>query len=260
MYRLRWIWFGHCDHWWLYYVVLLHLLRRHRRALRMIRRACLVDTETTGLNPATDHVIEVAATIFNFEYNAPETIFSSLCFAETNAAEAINQIPVGLLLTAPPAEAVWAHVIKMASLCDIVIAHRAEFDRSFSSPEMQAMTWVCSKFDIEWPKGKLGDSLVPLALQHGISVHGAHRAATDVDIMCRLFARVGDMGADWETILRRAMRPKKLFYSLAPFEEKDIVKAHGFQWDPAKYGKNWARRMPIEDAEKLPFRVKQIGE
>lgn len=226
----------------------------------MIRRALLLDTETTGLNPATDHVIEVAATIFNFEYNAPETIFSSLCFAEANAAEAVNQIPVDLLLTAPPAEAVWAHVLKMASLCDIVIAHRAEFDRSFSSPEMQAMTWVCSKFDIEFPKGTPGDSLITLAIANGVSVHGAHRAFTDVDIMSRLFTRVGEMGADWEPILRRAMRPKKLFYSLAPYEDRAIVKAHGFMWDPEKYGKNWAKRMAPEDTESLPFRVKQIGD
>jgi DNA polymerase III subunit epsilon len=226
----------------------------------MISRALLIDTETTGLDPKTDQVIEVAASIFNFEHNAPETIFSSLCFSNTNAAEKVNQISVGMLLTAPPAFAVWAHVMKMASLCDIIIAHRAEFDRSFSSPDMQAMTWVCSKFDIEWPKGTLGDHLITLAIAHGVSVHGAHRAFTDVDIMSRLFARVGELGADWESIFRRAMRPKKLFYSLAPFEEKDVVKSHGFMWDPAKYGKNWARRMPPEDVASLPFRVKQIGD
>ena len=226
----------------------------------MIKRCLLLDTETTGLNPSKDEVIEVAATIFSLEYNAPETIFSSLCFSNRNEAEDVNQIPLGMLLTAPPAEAVWAHVLKMAALCDVVVAHRAEFDHSFSPPDMQALTWVCSKFDIEFPKGKLGDSLVSLAIQHDVSVHSAHRAGVDVDIMCRLFSRVGEMGADWETIFRRAMRPKKLFYSLAPFEAKDLVKSFGFMWDPAKYGKNWARRMAVDDITALPFQVKQIGE
>lgn len=226
----------------------------------MIRKCLLLDVETTGLNPATDHVIEVAATIFNLEFNAPETIFSSLCFSETNAAEAINQIPVDMLLNAPPAEAVWTHVMKMAALCDVVVAHRAEFDRSFSPPEMQALTWVCSKFDLEWPRGNHGDSLINLAIAHGVSVHGAHRAFTDVDIMSRLFTRAGESGVDWETMFRRAMRPKKLFYSLASYDDRAIVKAHGFMWDPAKYGKNWAKRMTIEDTANLPFAVKQIGD
>jgi DNA polymerase-3 subunit epsilon len=226
----------------------------------MIQRALLLDTETSGLNPATDHVIEVAATIFNLEFNAPETIFSSLCFSETNTAEAINQIPAELLAKAPPAEAVWAHVMKMASLCDVVIAHNAEFDRSFSPPDMQALTWICSLYDIEWPKGKAGSNLVATALAHGVPVHSAHRAFADVDVMSRLFTRVGEMGADWETMFRRAMRPKKLFYSLASYDDRAIVKAHGFMWDPSRFGKNWAKRMAVDDVAALPFPVKQIGE
>jgi hypothetical protein len=53
------------------------------------------------------------------------------------------------------------------------------------------------------------------------------------------------------------MRPKVRCHSLAPFEQKDVVKSFGFRWSPEQ--KVWWRVMPFEDAEQLPFKVKVVG-
>jgi len=42
--------------------------------------------------------------------------------------------------------------------------------------------------------------------------------------------------------------------TLAPYEDREIVKASGFLWDPAS--KQWWRSMPPEDTAGLPFRVR----
>jgi DNA polymerase-3 subunit epsilon len=224
------------------------------------RRILILDTESTGLDPKQDQVIEVAAIVYDLAHRTPVDSFASLMFSNSNAAEQFNHIPAALLLEAPPPEIVWLQILKMAKRSDVIVAHRVEFDKSFSPPDLQAIKpWCCSKFDIAWPGEKrLGEHLVHLALAHKVGVLDAHRAMTDCDILARLFTRAAEMGADLQTMLRRGLRPKNLFYSLAPFEEKDVVKEHGFAWDPSKHGKNWYRSMPAEDVPLLPFKVRQI--
>lgn len=225
-----------------------------------LRYALLLDTETTGFREEGGECIEVAIVVYDILHCAPLLSFASLINATSNAAEAINGIPVAMLQEAPMPELVWNRVFEIAKHCDVIVAHRAEFDRDFVAPEVRDIKpWICSKFDIEWPKTKvIGESLVSLALQHGVGVTAAHRALTDCDILARLFTRVAELGVDLEAMLERGLRPKNLFYSLAPFEKKDIVKAHGFAWDPSRHGKNWYRYMPVSDTEALPFRVRQV--
>ena len=224
------------------------------------RRILILDTETTGLDPKKDQVIEVAAITYDLAYRAPVECFASLMFSNGNAGEKFNHIPPDLLLDAPPPEIVWLQILRMAKRSDIIVAHRAEFDKSFSPADLQAMKpWVCSKFDLEWPGEKrLGEHLVHLALAHKVGVLDAHRAMTDCDILARLFTRAAEMGADIQAMFQRGLRPKNLFYSLAPYEQKDLVKEYGFGWDVARHGKNWYRFMPPEDTLALPFKVRQI--
>jgi hypothetical protein len=79
---------------------------------------------------------------------------------------------------------------------------------------------------------------------------------SDVDTLSRILTRLAEKGHDLQAILNHALRPKAMFHSLAPYEQRDVVKAQGFRWDPDK--KIWWRRMPIEDAEKLPFKVRAV--
>lgn len=219
----------------------------------------LLDTETTGLDPKTEHCIEVAVALYDVPAASLVTAFSSLLWHESNAAESINRIPVDLIKRGPDRQDAWRIVVQLAG--DLggqaaFVAHRAEFDRGFVPTYVRdLLPWVCSKFDIEWPLSKPGASLVEVALAHGVPVHDNHRALTDVMLLVRTFQRVAELGHDVPAMLARAMRPKSRFVSLAPFEQKDVVKSHGFAWDPA--AREWSRRMAREDVAALPFRVRE---
>lgn len=229
----------------------------------MLSTVLIVDTETTGLLPGTDHVIEVAGILFSLEHRSVIRSFSGVLSHHENPAEAINRIPAAIIAhehTDVIGDA-WGHVSELIDEAllrgdSAFVAHRAEFDRAFFPSHLAArMPWVCSKFDLEFPRSKVGDSLVQVAVSHDVPVIAAHRAMTDCDLIARLLARVADLGCDMQAMFERAMRPKARFVSLAPFEEKDVVKANGFQWDPA--AKIWSRTMAVEDAGKLPFQVRR---
>lgn len=198
----------------------------------------------------------MAVVLYSIEHAAPIASFASLIGGTDNAAEEINRIPSALLRSV--SAKVWPLVGRMISQAEAVIAHRADFDRSFVDASVRDLRpWICSKFDIEWPKGKPGDHLVNLALSHGLGVVHAHRALTDCDILTRLFMRVAEMGHDVPAMLARAMLPRVSVLSLAPFAEKDVVKAHGFEWNADR--REWTKRCIKGEVPEFPFQTRVLG-
>jgi DNA polymerase-3 subunit epsilon len=222
-----------------------------------IRYAALIDTETTGMNPDVDRTIEVAVALFDVKHAQPVASFASLIRGPAeNEAQSANGIPAAMLPEAREADRVWSAVGWIIEPAQIIVAHNASFDQQFT-PDL-GRPWICSEEDITWPgstKGGRGGSLAHLALSLGLGVAHAHRAMSDVDTLSRILTRLAEKGHDLEAMLVHAMRPKAMFHSLAPFEMKDVVKSHGFRWSPEE--KIWWRRMAIEDAKDLPFKVRQ---
>lgn len=238
----------------------MHKVWTETEATRM-RTLILTDVETTGLSPETDRVIEVATVMFDVQAACVTASFSSLIYADSNAAIDINRIPAEVLLDAPRGDYAWARVDELIALANgesAFVAHRAEFDRGFYPPELAArLPWICSKFDIEWPCSKPGASLVEVALAHGVPIHENHRAMTDCMLLAKTFASCAREGADLQAMLARAMRPRATYQALVSFDEKDKAKAAGFQWDGAT--KRWLRRLAEEDAAAIGFPVKEVG-
>lgn len=250
-----------------------------------MRRALLLDTETTGLDPATDYVIEVAACVFDLELGCPIESYASLMRAPHNPIERVNRIPMAAIADARRPSEVWARVAELARDVDAVAAHNAEFDRSFVEAAIRGLQqpavsldgserssaragdelsgalagkpWCCTMDDFHWEGGS--KKLVEIALGYGLGVASAHRALADVDTMARTFARVRELGGSLPDLFRRAARPKALFYAVISFERRQVAKDHGFRWDEAKHGKNWFRTMPIEDTAELPFQVRRVA-
>lgn len=219
-----------------------------------IRRILILDTETQGLDPAVHQAIEVACVIYDVAHGAPVDAFSALIYATSNDADKINRIPVSLLSQARQATDVWDDVAAMVNSCDAIVAHRAEFDRSFVRADLRTeRPWVCSKYDIEWPASAVGDHLVHLALALGVPVFTAHRAMADVDTLVRCFQAASKM-CDVQAMLARAMLPRMKLVSLAPFSQKDAVKAAGFSWD----GKEWSRRVVKGEPYEFPWKVREV--
>lgn len=226
-----------------------------------LQYALILDTETTSLEaPPKGAIVEVAITLFDLKHAQPVESFASLIRCDHNEAEAINGIPIGMLKEAAPPYEVWRSVQYIAQPADVIIAHNAEFDRQFVPADSEfplgVRPWVCSENDIKWPHRERAGSLANLALSLGLGVASAHRAMADVDTLARIFTRLAERGHDLEALIRHAMRPKALFHALVSFEEKEIAKEHGFRWD--KESRVWWRRIPIEDAKKLPFKVKRV--
>lgn len=225
-----------------------------------MKTICIVDTETTGLDPNRDQVIEVAAVRFQLEHAAVIETFAALIEADSNPVEHINRIPEALVANhGLDPDYVWSTIAGMISNSDCVLAHNASFDKSFIEPRIGAEggTWVCSIRDLEWPEKSDSKKLTELALAHGVPIIGAHRALTDVDILVRLLQRVREQGADLVAMFKYAITPKPLLMALVPFERKDEAKAANFLWNST--AKRWERRMTLDEARRLPFKVREIS-
>lgn len=223
-------------------------------------RVLILDTETTGLDPQKDGVIEVGAILYSVEHATVLESYASLIHSlHGNAAEAVNRIPADAVRSGKHPRGVWDRVGEMASYADAILAHNAEFDRAFVGDWLVSeLPWICTRNDIQWPRQtKPAPSLVSLALEHDLGVAYAHRALADCDLIARLLTRSRELGADLGAMLARALRPKATFEALVPFGRKDEAKGAGFQWDAPT--KRWMRRMAIEDAAALPFPTKQVG-
>ena len=218
-----------------------------------IRYVAILDTETTSLEPPpVGRAIEVAVMLFDVQHAQRVTSYSSLIRGTSNEAQDINGIPPEMLFDAAEPELVWQAVRWIISPAQVIVAHNSEFDRQFV-PDL-GKHWVCSENDIQWPGRARGGSLVHLALSLGLGVASAHSAMADVDTLARILTRFVELGNNLEAALHHAMRPKVLCHSLAPYAQKDIVKAAGFRWNSED--KVWWRLMPFEDTLKLSFQVK----
>lgn len=226
-----------------------------------IRYVGLLDTETTDLEPPpVGKTIEVAVMLFDIKYAQAVASFASLIRVEGgNEAFEVNGIPPGMLPEAREADRVWSAAKWVIEPAEVILAHHAEFDRQFT-PEL-GRPWVCTEEDIKWPgsqKGGRGGSLAQLALRLGLGVASAHRAMVDVDTLARILTRLAEKGHDLDALIRYGMRPKALIHSMAPYEDRELVKRHGFRWEPSS--KTWWRRMALDDAKELPFKWRPAAE
>ncbi|MDM7992962.1 MAG: exonuclease domain-containing protein [Candidatus Fermentibacter sp.] len=228
----------------------------------MLRRLALLDTETTG-TADEDPAIEVAVVLFDVPCAAIVASWSSLIRHgddPQNPAEPVNGIPAELLREAPPAGEVWAAARAFAASAEAFVAHGAAFDRARVPGEVwEGRPWICSMDHLDWP-GQLrpGESLVSLALRHGLGVATAHRAMADCELLARLFARVAEGGADLQAMLARGLRSRARYRAVLSYERREEARAAGFRWDAAR--RAWWREMAVEDAGALPFPVRDLDE
>ncbi len=222
-----------------------------------MKNVLICDVETTGLDREKDAVIELGCILWNVEHRCVVEIYSRLLPAESNAAEATNGIPAALLATLADAST-WDGFAELAGEADAIAAHQADFDRAFVERHVKTVgvPWICTREDMKWPRAGNGESLIATALAHGVAVVSAHRAISDCLLLARLFEAVPDIAERLEAAREHALLPKLRLVSLAPYEEREIVKASGFKWDPGR--KEWWRVMAAEDARGLPFRTREV--
>jgi DNA polymerase III subunit epsilon len=229
----------------------------HFRVVDDMSLITIIDTETTGVDPENNLIIEIAAILYSLTHAAPVESVSWLLSCMDNPAIAVNGILPELTALSGDLRLCLDY---MESRSIAYVAHNAPFDKSFLKRD--AIPFVCSMRDIEWPVPCGSKALVAIALAHGIGVASAHRAMADCDTISRLLTRVHEMGVDLEQLIARAMRPKVLVRALVSYDDRQLAKDRHFNWTvPPGYNKKvWNREYPEGEIPiDLPFETKVLS-
>lgn len=204
------------------------------------RIAVVVDTETTGLDPVTDRMFEVAAQRFMFDAQGHIRIREH---PKAWLEDPQMPLPARIKRLTGLSDAMLVGkqfdtraISKTFSEADLIIAHNAAFDRPFIDvrfPGLNARAWACSLTQLDWLElGFDGRALGHLLLQRGWYFEG-HRAENDVRALTQLLAEQLD---DGRTILARLLEhceadSLRIDAVGAPFEAKDLLKGRGYRWN-----------------------------
>lgn len=226
---------------------------------RALLKGVVVDTETTGVSPEQDKIIELGMVLFEFD---PQT---GVAF---NVLDSFDELEDPGFTITPESTAVHGitdEMVKGRKIDDdkvaaflkdvsIVIAHNAKFDRVFLEkrlPIFESLPWACSFAQIDWNGEGLGSAKLDyIAYQYGF-FYDAHRAEVDCFALLEILQK--ELPKSKELIL------KSLFLSLhqksytlyalgSPFETKDVLKAKGYKWNGDK--KCWHNTLNGDEAVK----------
>jgi len=211
----------------------------------------IIDTETTGVDSEKDSIIEVAAILYSLTHAAPVESISYLLHCSENDAVAVNGIVPELTQLSDDLD---FRLDRMESRSIAYLAHNAPFDQSFLKRD--AIPFVCSMRQIEWPVPCGSKALVAIALAHGIGVASAHRAMADCDTLSRLLTRVHEMGVDLEQLIARAMLPRVKVKACVSYDDRQLAKDAGFQWDSDK--KSWWREFIVGEVPAFTFHTREL--
>lgn len=223
-------------------------------------RTCLLilDTETTGLDPSKEKIIELA--MLRLEVDSvtghplgPLQVFDQLedpgrpIPKEVVALTGITDADVqGKYLDEP-------RIAAMLEGVDLVVAHNAAFDRPFCEariPQFSELAWACSFADIDWrAQGRSSSKLETLALELGW-FYDAHRAEMDchalLAVLCAPLPKSSER-TGLAALLAAAAKPSyRLYATHAPFDSKDLLKARGYRWNAEQ--KVWFTRIADDAA------------
>lgn len=210
-----------------------------------VRRAAIVDTETTGTDSSTDKVIELAVVVFEYCHatGAIGRVLGSYDALEDPgipippSSTAIHGITDAMVAGQCIDDAAVARLLEGVAL---VIAHNAGFDRKFLEPRLPVfatLPWGCSWQEVPWSEAGIESSkLEYLAYRYGFFYEG-HRAEVDCLALLEVLRRpFGETGASaLKRLLDSARLPSfRLWANNSPFETKDVLKKRGYWWDAVK--------------------------
>jgi DNA polymerase-3 subunit epsilon len=211
----------------------------------------IIDTETTGVDPERDQIVEVAAILYSLSHAAPIESISYLVPCAENPAIIVNGIAPNLTTLS---EDMGLVLDNMEARSIAYVAHNASFDQSFLKRD--AIPFVCSMRHIDWPVPCGSKALVAIALAHGIGVASAHRAMADCDTISRLLTRVHEMGVDLEQLIARALLPRVKIKALVSYDDRQLAKDARFQWDGDTM--TWWREFIEGEVPEFAFKTRVI--
>lgn len=226
-------------------------LRQRRDGERL---AIVVDTETTGLNPAEDRLVEIAVQRFIFgqqgELLEIERVRSWLEDPGRPMPERLVKLTGLTDEQLVGQEFPEDEIARLLCDADLIVAHNASFDRPFLDrrfPAVRACAWACSLNQLDWlALGFDGRALGHLLLQSGKFFSG-HRASNDVEALTSLLGEILPGGGTiFAHLLARCEAETVRIDAIgAPFEVKDELKRRGYRWDAHR--RVWWREIEAEE-------------
>jgi len=217
------------------------IARREPPAEVQTRLGLFVDTETTGLDPAKDEIIELAMAPFTYGLDGEIYVVgepfqqlrqpSNPIPAEITALTGIDDAMVEGRTIDPEA------VAAFAAPAALVVAHNAAFDRKFLERFSSVFTtkpWACSMSEVDWAReGFESTKLAYLASGAGF-FYDRHRATHDclaaLELLARRHPASGRTGL--HQLLERARTPSwRIWAQHSPYDLKDRLKARGYRWN-----------------------------
>ena len=204
-------------------------------------KVSIIDTETTGIDPWRDEIIDIA--VVTAEVDTAGRIVGILHKGEALRDPGMPIPPVITRITGiTDADVAGKHIDldrleRRLAAADVRIAHNARFDLAFLErllPGLAGAAWACSFQEIDWlDLGFDGRALGHLLTQIG-RFNTGHRAMADVVALLHLLAHELDDGS---TILgrlldRAALPTLRIEATGAGFDKRAQLKARGYRWDP----------------------------
>lgn len=222
--------------------------------------ALAVDVETTGLDPRSDRIIQLA--LLPFEYGRDSGLIYSVHEPLAWLEDPGRPIPAEITALTGITDADVAGqriddaaVAAAATNAALVIAHNAEFDRGFLErrlPLFRERPWACSAREVPWRlTGHSSSSLEFLLMRASGHFFDAHRADADVTALVHLLTTaLPDGSSALAHLLRSArLRSHRIWAVGAPIERKDQLKARKYRWNNGEDGRPRAWHREVAEAD-----------
>lgn len=220
----------------------------------MVDYLAVVDTETSGLEPGIDRVIEVAVAIYHIPTKSVVHSLSALTPIGKPIGSKITSI-TGIsedMLEAADKGAYcpWQAIQDMVDAYSAKpTAHNASLDKrmilqDISIPDMQKQ-WVDTDWldtmSIEFPIRLTSKKLSHIAVDLKVPTGKLHRALADVLLLCDVLAAIPDLGEQ----LNSTATATVTIQAMVSFHNKDKAKAVGFGW----VDKKWVKVVRVDPAQ-----------
>ena len=202
----------------------------------------IIDSETTGLPENNGELIEIAAILFDVPTRSVLAQVSTLLPVKVHGMEECHGISESACKNIPfyVRSKALEMLMAMKNEADYAIAHSAEFDKYFADQRFIHIPWLCTYEDFRFFPHK-PQSLINLALAHGVPVTKAHRALTDCMLIAEILAKRDDLESLIEVAIARSQSPLVTIKALVDYNNRDLASKARFSWDGTK--KAWLKNL-----------------
>ena len=171
----------------------------------MISNILIIDTETTGLSPDKNKMIEIAVILFNLQTKSVLQSFSTLLPCDVNEAYDINRLEAEATRLPMVDRCLYMPILlEMVEVSDVMVAHNAKFDIGFikrAMPNLLVRPVICTKQDFKWPMLLYRMRLEDICNASGVPYINAHRAMADCNLLVECFKKVPDLENRFKTAI-----------------------------------------------------------